>query len=213
MANRYHHMWDKWAKIWDLVLSVVGYDIAFREQTVDKLDLNKGDIVLDLACGTGLNFQYLERKIGEEGKIIALDYSPRMLKKAEEKISRYGWRNIVLLERDASDFELDVEVDAVLCTWAMVSIPDYKKALKNSIDVLKEGGKYVVLDFQLMSGIKSLILNPFYKMIFKATYQDVTRKPWKDMKNYLKDVKKENYSGFLASYYMAIGTKKGIIHN
>jgi ubiquinone/menaquinone biosynthesis C-methylase UbiE len=53
--------------------------------------------------------------------------------------------------------------------------PRLQKALKKSVDVLKEGGKYVVLDFQLMSGIKGLILNPFYKMIFKATHQDVTR--------------------------------------
>jgi ubiquinone/menaquinone biosynthesis C-methylase UbiE len=208
MTDKYHSMWDKWAKIWDLVLSIVGYDVAFREQAVDKLDLNKGDIVLDLACGTGLNFQYLERKIGEEGKIIALDYSPEMLKKAEEKINRYGWRNIVLLERDASDFELDEEVDAVLCTWAMVSIPDYKEALKNSIDALKESGKYVVLDFQLMSGIKGLILNPFYKMIFKATHQDVTREPWESMKYYLRGVEKEDYSGLVASYYIAVGIKR-----
>jgi ubiquinone/menaquinone biosynthesis C-methylase UbiE len=210
MTDKYHNMWDRWARIWDFVLSVVGFDIAFRELAVDKLNLNVGDVVLDLACGTGLNFAYLERKVGKEGKIIALDYSSEMLKKAEEKIEQQRWRNITLFERDASDFELDEKVDAVLCTWSMVSIPDYEKALKKSIDVLKEGGKYVVLDFQLMSGIKGLILNPFYKMIFKATRQDVTREPWKNMKHYLRGIKKENHSGLLASYYIAAGQKMKI---
>ncbi len=208
MTDKYREMWDKWAKIWDLILSVVGYDVAFRERAVDKLDLNKGDTVLDLACGTGLNFEYLEREVGKEGKIIALDYSPEMLKKAEERIKQHGWRNIQLLERDASDFELDEKVDAVLCAWSMVSIPDYEKALKNSIEALKEGGKYVVLDFQLMSGIKGLVLNPPYKIIFKATHQDVTRETWEKMKHYLRGVTKEDFSGWLASYYIAVGIKK-----
>ncbi|MFQ6124878.1 MAG: class I SAM-dependent methyltransferase [Candidatus Heimdallarchaeota archaeon] len=208
MTNNHRKLWNKWAKIWDLTLSFIGYDVLFREQAVERLNLNRGDTVLDLACGTGLNFEYLERKIGKKGKIVALDFSPEMLKKAGDKIKEHGWHNIELLERDASHFRLNEKVDAVLCTWAMVSIPDYEKALENSIDALKVGGKCVVLDFQLMSGLKGRILNPAYKLIFEATLQDITRKPWKKMRRYLSDVKKQNISGWLASYYICTGVKK-----
>lgn len=207
MAGKYRNLWNRWAKIWDLALHVAGYDVAFRERAIDELDLNRGDTVLDLACGTGLNFGYLEGKIGREGKIIALDYSPGMLKKAEEKMRNNDWRNIELLEEDAANFRLDEKVDAVLCTWSMVSIPNYEKALENSADTLREGGKYVVLDFQLISGVKGLILNSAYKLIFEATCQDVTREPWRKMKDYLREVKKEDFSGCLSSYYIAVGVR------
>ncbi|MFX1232931.1 MAG: class I SAM-dependent methyltransferase [Promethearchaeota archaeon] len=207
MTNNYLKIWDRWAKIWDILLSVVGYDAMFREQAVEKLELNKGETVLDLACGTGLNFEYLERKIGKEGKILALDYSPEMLKKAEDRLIKFGWQNISLLKKDASNFKLNEKVDAILCTWAMVSIQDYDISLKNSIEFLKEGGKYVVLDFQLITGNKGVILNPIYKLLFRITYQDVTRETWKKMRQYLKNVTKVEISGLLTSYYIATGTK------
>lgn len=200
MTSKYSKMWDKWAKVWDSMLSFWGYDTAYREQAVEKLGLKKGDVVLDLACGTGLNFEYLERKVGKEGKIIALDYSHEMLKKAREKIEENGWNNIKLLERDVSNFKLNEKVDAVLCTWAMVSIPNYKKALENSIETLRNGGKHVVLDIQQACYL--------IKLFFKATHQDITRKPWKEMRKYLNDVKKEDLPSLLASYYIASGVKR-----
>lgn len=96
-----------------------------------------------------------------------------MLKTAKEKIKKNGLENIELLEKDASNFELDEEVDAILCTWAMVSFPDYKKALENSTRVLKKKGRYVVLNSQSMSGLKGKILNAIYELPFRATHQDV----------------------------------------
>ncbi len=207
MRSKYSKTWDRWAKTWDFLLSFVGYDTAFREEAIERLEVKRGDTVLDLACGTGLNFEYLRKKVGKEGRIIALDYSQEMLRKAREKVEKNGWDNIELVEKDASDFELDEEVDAVLCTWAMVSFPDHEKALGNSVKPLKKGGKYVVLDFQLMDGLKGKILNPTYKLPFKATHQNLGRKPWKTMEKYLNNVVKEDFSGRFASYYIASGVK------
>jgi demethylmenaquinone methyltransferase/2-methoxy-6-polyprenyl-1,4-benzoquinol methylase len=200
-------MWDKWANVWDFMLSFVGYNLRFRKKAIEKLNINRGSIVLDLACGTGLNFQFIENKIGQQGKIIAIDFSLEMLKKAEEKIRKYGWKNIELLKRNASDFELKDEVDAILCTWSMVSISNYEKALKTSTTFLRKNGRFVVLDFKLKSGIKGRIFNPIYKLIFKITNQDITREPWKKMQSYLRNVKKEEFSGLLGSHYIAVGVK------
>ncbi|MFQ6052562.1 MAG: class I SAM-dependent methyltransferase [Candidatus Hydrothermarchaeota archaeon] len=205
MVYKYSEMWNKFAKVWDLMLSITGYDTAYREEAVKKLDLREGDTVLDLACGTGANFNFLERKVGKEGKIIALDYSREMLKKAKEKIKKGRWHNTEFLEKDASNFELNVKVDAVLCTWAMVSFPNYRKALKNSIKALKKGGRYVVLDLQQTAGITGRIL----KLFFEATHQEITREPWSDMEKYLSGVEKEDLPlmGGIAMYYIASGTK------
>lgn len=107
MTGRYSEMWDRWARVWDSMLSLVGYDDAYRGRAVEKLALKGGDSVLDLACGTGLNFKFLEEKIGRQGKIIALDYSRVMLEKAREKIKANNWLNITLVQADASNFSLE----------------------------------------------------------------------------------------------------------
>ncbi len=46
-----------------------------RRKAIERLRLKTGDIVLDIACGTGLNFSHVEAGIGSEGLLIGLDRS------------------------------------------------------------------------------------------------------------------------------------------
>lgn len=66
----------------------------YRRETVSALGLHAGDTVIDLACGTGLNFPLLVRTVGAAGKIIGVDISPEMLAQARRRIERSDWRNI-----------------------------------------------------------------------------------------------------------------------
>lgn len=50
-----------------------------------------------------------------------------MLEKAEERIDRSGWKNIVLIQGDASNLPLAGEIDTVLSTYAMSLVPQYEK--------------------------------------------------------------------------------------
>ena len=54
-----------------------------RREAVAQLRLEPGNTVLDIACGTGLNFPFIEAGIGPEGLLIGLDYSTGMLAKAQ----------------------------------------------------------------------------------------------------------------------------------
>src|SRR3989338_11398117 len=57
-----------------------GYrEYAYRKKAVEALNLSEGDSVIDLCCGTGLNFSFLQEKIGLEGKIIGVDLTDEML--------------------------------------------------------------------------------------------------------------------------------------
>ncbi|MFQ5933789.1 MAG: methyltransferase domain-containing protein, partial [Dehalococcoidia bacterium] len=47
-----------------------------RILAVSRLALEPGDVVLDLGCGTGLSFEYLEEAVGPDGRIIGVDVSP-----------------------------------------------------------------------------------------------------------------------------------------
>src|SRR5207244_1242256 len=66
-----------------------GYDRAtetfntFRAAAVDLLGLTPGQVVLDVGCGTGLCFSYLQQRIGPSGTIIGIDRSAEMLAYAD----------------------------------------------------------------------------------------------------------------------------------
>ena len=96
--------------------------LAFRDSSIKK-----GDTVLVFCCGTGLDFPYILKLIGKEGKIIGVDFSSAMLEKAKEKVSKYHWDNIELINADITDYEnkLPTKADVGVCTLGMSIIPEY----------------------------------------------------------------------------------------
>src|SRR3954470_23718469 len=65
---------------------------AQRLRAVRALGLRPGDTVVDIACGTGLNFPLIEEAIGPEGRIVGVDLTDAMLSRAEDRIAANGWR-------------------------------------------------------------------------------------------------------------------------
>lgn len=181
---------------------------AYRIKAVQALNLQPGSRVLDVACGTGLNFGLLEDAVGEEGKIIGLDFTPAMLARARGRDKKQGWKNVALIEGDATRFELAENVDGVLCTFALSTMPAYPEMIKRSAQVLNSGARLVVLDVKATNGLGSY-LNPLATYLTKPFGGNRTvlqRKPWEEMGRYLGDVQlREYYFGFI---YVASGSKK-----
>ena len=75
---------------------------AYRKIAVKALKLQPGDVVLELACGTGINFPLYQQYIGPEGRIIGVDITDAMLEQAQKRIDNNGWKNVVLFQQDAS---------------------------------------------------------------------------------------------------------------
>src|SRR6201986_666391 len=75
-----------------------------RLRAVRALGLRAGDTVIDLACGTGLNFPLIEDAIGPGGRIIGVDLTDAMLAQAQRRIEDNGWSNISLVQADAAEF-------------------------------------------------------------------------------------------------------------
>src|SRR6516165_7731109 len=82
---------------------------AYREKAVEALALKRGDAVVEIGCGTGLNFGLLENEIGREGKIVGVDLTDAMLGGAQERIHRNGWSNVELVQSDAATFQFHEE--------------------------------------------------------------------------------------------------------
>ncbi len=82
-------------------LSVKGVYNRARRETMRQLQLEPGQTVLDIACGTGENFKYVLENIGKSGTIIGTDYSAGMLAQARRKIEKNGWQNAYVIQADA----------------------------------------------------------------------------------------------------------------
>jgi SAM-dependent methyltransferase len=78
---------------------------AHRLRAVEALGLRPGDRVIDIACGTGLNFPLIEEAIGPDGRIVGVDLTDAMLAQAQHRIEANGWRNVGLVQADAAEFD------------------------------------------------------------------------------------------------------------
>ena len=114
-----------------------------RRRAVDALQLEPGQCVLDLGCGTGLNFKHLYRRLGPSGRIVGLDLSAEMLTQARKAADD----RVQLVQADAARFQLGQQFDAVLIAYALTMIPDWHGALERARAHLKPGGRLVILDF------------------------------------------------------------------
>jgi demethylmenaquinone methyltransferase/2-methoxy-6-polyprenyl-1,4-benzoquinol methylase len=69
-----------------------------RRAAIAALDLQPGQTVLDLGCGTGLSLDLLQQAVGPSGRIIAIEQSAPMLARARQRVQAAGWRNVELIE-------------------------------------------------------------------------------------------------------------------
>jgi demethylmenaquinone methyltransferase/2-methoxy-6-polyprenyl-1,4-benzoquinol methylase len=98
--------YSKAAGIYDLTMpcfKVWGVNDTWRRKAVRALHLRPGSTVLDLACGTGLNFPFLQEAVGPKGKIIGLDLTAAMLAEARNRIKWHGWDKVELIEKERYD--------------------------------------------------------------------------------------------------------------
>ncbi len=124
-----------------------------RRRAVEMLKLRPGSQVLEVGCGTGLNFSHvLDRLDPSSGRLSGLDFSQAMLARAERRVARHAWPNVELVRADAVDMSLGQTFDGILFAYCITMIPDWAAALRQAFDHLKVGGRMVVIDFGGFSG-------------------------------------------------------------
>lgn len=124
-------------------------EYAYRKSAVRKLQLKPGDTVVEIGCGTGLNFDFLEQMVGRQGHIVGVDLTEAMLTKANRRIRQNGWSNVSLVHCDAAEFEFPHPVDGIISTFALTLVPEYDKIIENGARALSSGGRMVILDFKM----------------------------------------------------------------
>jgi demethylmenaquinone methyltransferase/2-methoxy-6-polyprenyl-1,4-benzoquinol methylase len=111
------------------------------------LNLKPGDAVLEVGCGTGLNFELLRSAVGLDGCVIGIDASEQMLARARRRIARMGWANVAVRQTSVPPLDLEIRLDAVLFSYSVAMIECWKQALTRAARLLKPGGTLAVLEF------------------------------------------------------------------
>ena len=129
VAPRYH---KKWA-------SVNKGPFQSSKKLIELVGINKGDLVLDLACGTGALTKEIQKKIHNSGYVVGIDTSIAAIKIAKKWNDNKS--NLVFLNIDAEKFSFSKKFDVVTCQYALFFFPNAQKALKNMRNSLKKSGK------------------------------------------------------------------------
>jgi demethylmenaquinone methyltransferase/2-methoxy-6-polyprenyl-1,4-benzoquinol methylase len=174
----------KKAKHYDItsrLYPVPGYpQRAQRLRAVQALGLRPGDSVVDIACGTGLNFSLIEQVIGRDGRIVGVDLTDAMLAQAQHRIETNGWSNISLVQANAAEFDFPTEVDAILSTYALSQVPECADVIAHGAAALSSGGRWVVLDLKVPDNTPRWLAQPGIALLrpFGSIDEWIARRPW-----------------------------------
>ena len=135
---------------WDKASSE--YERYWRQQIepaqtrlLELANLQSGERVLDIACGTGLVTFPAARSIGPGGSIVGTDLSQDMVTRAAGEAESIGVTNATFERMDAEDLQYEPGTfDAVLCALGLMYVPDAQKALAEMYRVLHTGGRAIV---------------------------------------------------------------------
>ena len=153
---------------------------AQRLRAVRALGLRPGDSVVEIACGTGLNFSLIQQVIGPAGRILGVDLTDAMLAQAQHRIETNGWSNISLVQADAAEFAFPTEVDAILSTYALSQVPECGDVIAHGAAALSRGGRWVVLDLKVPDNAPRWLAQLGISLVrpFASIDEWIGRRPW-----------------------------------
>jgi ubiquinone/menaquinone biosynthesis C-methylase UbiE len=184
---------------------------AQRRRAVQSLGLRPGDSVIDIACGTGLNFPLIEEAIGPGGRIVGVDLTDAMLARAQDRTETNGWSNIRLVQADAADFDFGAGVDAILSTYALSQVPECAEVIAHGAAALSGGGRWAVLDLKVPGNTPAWLARSGTAIVrrFASIDEWIMRRPWETiraaMQEELADVRWTEL--FFGTAFLAAGSR------
>jgi trans-aconitate 2-methyltransferase len=105
---------------------------------LDTLQLKGDERVLDAGCGSG---RLTEELLGRLplGEVVALDFSPKMLEQARQRLAKFGER-VEFVQASLQDFELEKQVDGIFSNAVFHWVPDHAAMFRALHGTLKPGG-------------------------------------------------------------------------
>lgn len=140
VATRYDVMND---------LMSAGLHRLWKRYTIDRAAAKPGNVILDLAGGTGDLAREFSRKVGSDGHVVLADINAAMLEQGRRNLVDAGVAgNVSIAQVDAQNLPFDAgSFDIITMAFGLRNVTDKDAALASMFKVLKPGGKAMILEF------------------------------------------------------------------
>jgi ubiquinone/menaquinone biosynthesis C-methylase UbiE len=109
--------------------------------------IKMGNIVVDLGAGAGNDCFVARALVGDQGKVIGIDFTEKMIFKAKENARKLGYTNVEFVYGEIENIPLpDNTADVVVSNCVMNLVPSKEKAFKETYRILKKGGHFSISD-------------------------------------------------------------------
>jgi DNA-binding transcriptional ArsR family regulator/SAM-dependent methyltransferase len=133
------------------------------------VDVRKGETLLDMGCGSGLDIYFYAVKAGPAGKLYGLDVSAQMLDKATRNLNLCGIKNFEPILSHSDDIKLpDSSVDIVTSNGIYNLSPDKEAVLREVYRVIRPGGRTVFSEIVLKAPLEEEVrknINDWFRCI------------------------------------------------
>ena len=149
--------WDNASKGFDIMN--MGLERRYGRYKRELFSKCRGKVML-VAAGTGLDFQYFPEGV----EVTAIDFSPKMVEKAREKIGDFNGK-LDVVQADVTNLEFpDESFDTVATSCTFCSVPDPVKGLKEIHRILKPDGQLLMFEHvrptAMLLGVMMDIVSP-----------------------------------------------------
>jgi SAM-dependent methyltransferase len=133
---------------------------------IGPLELKRGETVLDLGSGAGLDVLLAAERVGPEGRAIGVDMTPAMLERARRNALRAGLAQAEFREGRLEALPVaDASVDAVTSNCVINLVPDKAAVFREIARVLRPGGRLVISDILLDGRLPEAIEQDVYAYV------------------------------------------------
>jgi ubiquinone/menaquinone biosynthesis C-methylase UbiE len=177
------------ARNYDKVMNIgsVGMYRSFIKRVINDMEIQPGDQILDLGCGTGRNAGLMLSYLGEDGRITGLDISEDMEKQFRQRFKNDN-RVEFINQRIDQTLNLQKSYDKVFISFVIHGFPHEVRdsVIKNAFNHLKPGGSFYILDFAEFDMYKMPWLHrAIFKKVECIYAFDYIKRDWKAiLKNY-----------------------------
>jgi len=168
-------------------------------------NIKEGDVVLDLGSGAGFDAFLASKRVGKIGKVIGVDMTPEMIKRAKDNAIKHNYQNVEFKLGEIENLPVENSSINVIISNCVINLsPDKLKVFKESFRVLKGNGKMYISDIVLLGELTKeqkkdgdLITGCVAGALQKEDYLSIVKKAGFNYKilGEDKDISKKQYFG------------------
>ena len=150
-ADLVKDVFDSVASRYDIMNDLMsgGLHRLWKRHTVNQAAVRPGDVILDLAGGTGDLARAFAKKVGPDGHVVLADINAAMLRQGRTRLVDAGVAgNLSIAQVDAQDLPFaDSTFNCITMAFGLRNVTDKDAALRSMFKTLRPGGKAMILEF------------------------------------------------------------------